>query len=68
MVTDRLMEERQVDTLNQALRLMGGISFLAGEGAGYAGGIMSAGVDGIEVAQALAMSLAPIRSASGTQP
>lgn len=32
VVTDRLMEERQVDTLNQALRLMGGISFLAGEG------------------------------------
>ena len=26
----------------------------AGEGAGYAGGIMSAGVDGIEVAEALA--------------
>jgi uncharacterized FAD-dependent dehydrogenase len=29
----------------------------AGEGAGYAGGIMSAGVDGIEVAEALAASL-----------
>ena len=29
----------------------------AGEGAGYAGGIMSAGVDGIEVAEALALSL-----------
>jgi uncharacterized protein len=29
----------------------------AGEGAGYAGGIMSAGVDGIEVAEALAMQL-----------
>jgi uncharacterized protein len=29
----------------------------AGEGAGYAGGIMSAGVDGIEVAEALAKSL-----------
>jgi uncharacterized protein len=28
-----------------------------GEGAGYAGGIMSAGVDGIEVAEALARSL-----------
>ena len=26
----------------------------AGEGAGYAGGIMSAGVDGIEVAEAVA--------------
>ncbi|MBL0086737.1 MAG: NAD(P)/FAD-dependent oxidoreductase [Ideonella sp.] len=29
----------------------------AGEGAGYAGGIMSAGVDGIEVAEALAVAL-----------
>ncbi|QPF75203.1 FAD-dependent oxidoreductase [Roseateles sp. DAIF2] len=29
----------------------------AGEGAGYAGGIMSAGVDGIEVAEAVAKSL-----------
>jgi uncharacterized protein len=31
--------------------------FPAGEGAGYAGGIMSAGVDGIEVAEALAADL-----------
>ena len=31
----------------------------AGEGAGYAGGIMSAAVDGIEVAEALAQSLVP---------
>ena len=29
----------------------------AGEGAGYAGGIMSAAVDGIEVAEALATQL-----------
>ncbi|MFY8085339.1 MAG: hypothetical protein ACOVN7_16640, partial [Rubrivivax sp.] len=29
----------------------------AGEGAGYAGGIMSAGVDGIEVAEALGVDL-----------
>jgi uncharacterized FAD-dependent dehydrogenase len=29
----------------------------AGEGAGYAGGIMSAGVDGIEVAEALGRSM-----------
>jgi uncharacterized FAD-dependent dehydrogenase len=29
----------------------------AGEGAGYAGGIMSAGVDGIEVAEALGASM-----------
>ena len=31
----------------------------AGEGAGYAGGIMSAGVDGIEVAEALGAALLP---------
>jgi len=31
--------------------------FPAGEGAGYAGGILSAAVDGIEVAQAVALSM-----------
>jgi hypothetical protein len=31
--------------------------FPAGEGAGYAGGILSAGVDGIEIAEALALAL-----------
>ena len=39
----------------------------AGEGAGYAGGIMSAGVDGIEVAEALGarlLGLAPDQAAS----
>jgi uncharacterized FAD-dependent dehydrogenase len=37
----------------------------AGEGAGYAGGIMSAGVDGIEVAEALGASVLRIdRSAA----
>ncbi len=30
----------------------------AGEGASYAGGILSAGVDGIEVAEAVALSIA----------
>ena len=29
----------------------------AGEGAGYAGGIMSAGVDGIEVAEAVGLKI-----------
>jgi uncharacterized protein len=29
----------------------------AGEGAGYAGGILSAGVDGIKVAEALALNM-----------
>jgi uncharacterized FAD-dependent dehydrogenase len=33
--------------------------FPAGEGAGYAGGILSAAVDGIRVAEALALELAP---------
>jgi uncharacterized FAD-dependent dehydrogenase len=32
--------------------------FPAGEGAGYAGGILSAGVDGIKVAEAVALSMA----------
>lgn len=31
--------------------------FPAGEGAGYAGGILSAGVDGIEIAEAVALSM-----------
>jgi uncharacterized FAD-dependent dehydrogenase len=32
--------------------------FPAGEGAGYAGGILSAGVDGIKTAEAVALSIA----------
>jgi uncharacterized FAD-dependent dehydrogenase len=31
--------------------------FPAGEGAGYAGGILSAGVDGIKIAEAVAKSI-----------
>jgi uncharacterized FAD-dependent dehydrogenase len=31
--------------------------FPAGEGAGYAGGILSAGVDGIKMAEAVAQSM-----------
>jgi uncharacterized FAD-dependent dehydrogenase len=38
----------------------------AGEGAGYAGGIMSAGVDGIEVAEAVGRSLLQPAAASAT--
>ena len=34
----------------------------AGEGAGYAGGILSAGIDGVKVAEAVALSL--LQSAS----
>ena len=37
----------------------------AGEGAGYAGGIMSAGIDGIRVAEALALSLLADARAGG---
>jgi hypothetical protein len=40
---------------HQSLNVAG--LYPAGEGAGYAGGIMSAGVDGIEVAESLARSL-----------
>jgi uncharacterized FAD-dependent dehydrogenase len=36
----------------------------AGEGAGYAGGILSAAVDGIRVAEALALELVPAGSES----
>lgn len=36
----------------------------AGEGAGYAGGILSAGIDGIRVAEAVALSLAEDRAAA----
>jgi catecholate siderophore receptor len=32
IVTERLMDDRRIDTLNEALHLMGGISFLAAEG------------------------------------
>jgi uncharacterized FAD-dependent dehydrogenase len=38
--------------------------FPAGEGAGYAGGILSAAVDGIKVAEALALSLVNTRAAA----
>ncbi len=51
---------------HQSLNVAG--LYPAGEGAGYAGGIMSAGVDGIEVAESLATDLLglPERSASWT--
>ncbi|HTV85126.1 MAG TPA: NAD(P)/FAD-dependent oxidoreductase [Dyella sp.] len=38
--------------------------FPAGEGAGYAGGILSAGVDGIRVAEAVALSIAAMQPVS----
>ena len=37
----------------------------AGEGAGYAGGIMSAGVDGIEVAEAVGRAMLGLAPADG---
>jgi uncharacterized protein len=40
----------------------------AGEGAGYAGGIMSAGVDGIEVAEAVGRAMLGTNAAAVTQP
>jgi len=43
------------DASMQSLNVKG--LFPAGEGAGYAGGIMSAGVDGIRIAEALAKSM-----------
>ena len=39
----------------QSLNTLG--LFPAGEGAGYAGGILSAGIDGIKVAEAVALSM-----------
>jgi uncharacterized FAD-dependent dehydrogenase len=46
---------RQADSL-QSLNTRG--LYPCGEGAGYAGGILSAGVDGIKVAEALAIAMA----------
>jgi hypothetical protein len=39
----------------------------AGEGAGYAGGILSAGVDGIKVGEAVAISVAASRGQPRSQ-
>ena len=36
----------------------------AGEGAGYAGGIYSAAIDGIEVAEALALEMVGVSAAA----
>jgi len=47
----RITRSRQYESLN-----VRGL-YPAGEGAGYAGGIMSAGVDGIEVAEAVARAM-----------
>ena len=47
----RITRNRQHESLN-----VSGL-YPAGEGAGYAGGIMSAGVDGIEVAEAVGLQM-----------
>jgi uncharacterized protein len=44
------------DNTYQSLNTRG--LYPAGEGAGYAGGILSAGVDGIRIAEAVALSIA----------
>jgi uncharacterized FAD-dependent dehydrogenase len=46
---------RRDDSSLQSLNTKG--LFPAGEGAGYAGGILSAGVDGIKIAEAVALSM-----------
>jgi uncharacterized FAD-dependent dehydrogenase len=46
---------RRNDTTLQSLNVKG--LYPAGEGAGYAGGILSAAVDGIRVAEALALDM-----------
>jgi len=46
----------------QSLNIQG--LYPAGEGAGYAGGIMSAGVDGIEVAEAVGASILGVKAPS----
>jgi uncharacterized FAD-dependent dehydrogenase len=43
------------DKMYQSLNTRG--LYPAGEGAGYAGGILSAAIDGIEVAEAVALSI-----------
>jgi uncharacterized FAD-dependent dehydrogenase len=40
----------------------------AGEGAGYAGGILSAGIDGIKVAEAIALDLFPLKNNADAKP
>jgi hypothetical protein len=55
----RITRGRDRQSLN-----VGGL-YPAGEGAGYAGGIMSAAVDGIEVAEALARELVAVPVGSG---
>jgi uncharacterized FAD-dependent dehydrogenase len=53
----RITRNRQ----HQSLNVVG--LYPAGEGAGYAGGIMSAGVDGIEVAESVARAMLGVTAA-----
>lgn len=56
---------RDRDTL-QSLNTRG--LYPAGEGAGYAGGILSAGVDGIKVAEAVAKAMMADLDTAGSNP
>lgn len=56
---------RDRDTL-QSLNTCG--LYPAGEGAGYAGGILSAGVDGIKVAEAVAKAMMAELDTAGSNP
>jgi uncharacterized FAD-dependent dehydrogenase len=40
----------------------------AGEGAGYAGGILSAGIDGIRIAEAVALQITAAERTPGQRP
>jgi len=57
--------ERKPDDL-QSINTRG--LYPAGEGAGYAGGILSAAIDGIEVAEAVALNMTTGMTTGMTQP
>jgi hypothetical protein len=75
-MTIPMCDDRSGNAASSPLRITRGADFQslntrglypAGEGAGYAGGILSAAVDGIRVAEALAVELV-IRSEGGGLP
>jgi hypothetical protein len=73
-MTIPMCDDRSGDAASSPLRITRGADFQslntrglypAGEGAGYAGGILSAAVDGIRVAEALAVELVKEVKAGG---
>jgi uncharacterized FAD-dependent dehydrogenase len=58
----RIRRDNSYQSLNT-----GGL-YPAGEGAGYAGGILSAGVDGIRIAEAVALSIARTKNVESELP